>query len=203
MKARIISGSLTPGDALDARGHIDAAGAGDANGFRDVVGIEPARDHERQLRDRDSPADCQSNTAPRPPGRVASLGARASNRMRSATAGIAGSGARSAAVSTGSTFMTGNPNFGLMSRSRAVVSLPCNCRMSGRSVSTMLSSVASSASTVSATLTARPLACLPSSRARLEARDAAATAERTRSPPCRRRPPARRRASRAWTGRRF
>ena len=52
-----------------------------------------------------------------------------------------------------------------MSRSRAVVSLPCNCRMSGRKASTILSSVASSASTVSATLTARPLACLPSSRA--------------------------------------
>ena len=46
-----------------------------------------------------------------------------------------------------------------------MVSLPCNCSRSGRSVSTMFSSVASSASTVSATLVARPLACLPSSRA--------------------------------------
>src|SRR3954465_9169830 len=61
--------------------------------------------------------------------------------------------------------MTGSANFALMSRMRAMVSLPCNCRMSGRKVSTMFSSVASSASTVSATFTARPLACLPSSRA--------------------------------------
>ena len=58
-----------------------------------------------------------------------------------------------------------SPNFCLMSRSRATVSLPCNCRISGCSASTILASVASSASTVSATLTARPLACLPSSRA--------------------------------------
>ena len=56
-----------------------------------------------------------------------------------------------------------------MSRSRAVVSLPCNCRISGCNVSTMLASVASSASTVSATFTARPLACLPRSRAVFEA----------------------------------
>ena len=61
--------------------------------------------------------------------------------------------------------MTGRPNFALMSRTRAVVSLPCNCSRSGRRVSTIFSSVASSASTVSATLAARPLACLPSSRA--------------------------------------
>ena len=47
--------------------------------------------------------------------------------------------------------MTGNPNFCLMSRSRATVSLPCSCRISGCSASTMLASVASSASTVSAT----------------------------------------------------
>src|SRR5712672_3603748 len=60
--------------------------------------------------------------------------------------------------------MTGNPNVCLMSRSRATVSLPCNCRISGASASTMLASMASSASTVSATFTARPLACLPSSR---------------------------------------
>ena len=53
--------------------------------------------------------------------------------------------------------MTGRPNFCLMSRSRATVSLPCSCRMSGCSASTMLASVASSASTVSATLTARLL----------------------------------------------
>ena len=52
-----------------------------------------------------------------------------------------------------------------MSRSRATVSLPCSCKMSGCSASTILASVASSASTVSATLIARPLACLPSSRA--------------------------------------
>ena len=61
--------------------------------------------------------------------------------------------------------MTGNPKFCLMSRSRATVSLPCNCRISGCSASTILASVASSASTVSATFVARPLACLPSSRA--------------------------------------
>ena len=43
-----------------------------------------------------------------------------------------------------------------MSRhARATVSWPCNCRMSGCSVSTMLASVASSASTVSATFDAR------------------------------------------------
>ena len=47
--------------------------------------------------------------------------------------------------------MTGNPNVCLMSRSRATVSLPCSCRISGCSASTMLASVASSASTVSAT----------------------------------------------------
>ncbi len=61
--------------------------------------------------------------------------------------------------------MTGNPNFCLMSRSRATVSLPCSCRISGCSASTMLASVASSASTVSATLVARRLTCLPRSRA--------------------------------------
>src|SRR5882757_3229446 len=115
------------------------------------------------LRSRPS-STCQSNTAPRPPGRVASLGARASNRIRSATAAYPGNDARSAAVSTAIAFMTGNPNICLMSRSRATVSLPCNCRISGASASTILASVASSASTVSATLTARPLACLPSSR---------------------------------------
>src|ERR1035437_3019514 len=61
--------------------------------------------------------------------------------------------------------MTGNPNVCLMSRSRATVSLPCNCKMSGCSASMRLASVASSASTVSATFDARPFARLPSSRA--------------------------------------
>src|SRR5712672_2559176 len=61
--------------------------------------------------------------------------------------------------------MTGNPNVCLMSRSRATVSLPCNCRISGRKAATMLPSVKSSASTVSATLTERRLTRPPRSRA--------------------------------------
>src|SRR5438128_997629 len=66
--------------------------------------------------------------------------------------------------------MTGRPNFCLISRTRAVVSLPWICRMSGCSASIMFSKVASSASTVSATFTARPLAWRPSSRAVSSAR---------------------------------
>src|SRR2546423_13264847 len=42
-------GILDAGRPLDARGDIDAAGAGDANCLRDISGIEPARDHEGQL----------------------------------------------------------------------------------------------------------------------------------------------------------
>ena len=46
--------------------------------------------------DRSSPSSrCQSNDLPRPPGRVASRGARASNSRRSAIAGIGGIAARS------------------------------------------------------------------------------------------------------------
>ena len=56
-----------------------------------------------------------------------------------------------------------------MSRSRATVSLPCSCRMSGCSASTILASVASSASTVSATFDGAALGLLAELARGLEA----------------------------------
>src|ERR1700676_2070933 len=43
-------GILDARGALYARGHIDAAGAGDTNGLRYIFSCEATRDHERQLK---------------------------------------------------------------------------------------------------------------------------------------------------------
>jgi len=62
---------LTPGARSTPR-TLDAAGPGDANGFHDVAGVQPARDMKGSLRSR-SQAHASRNVAPHPPGRVASL----------------------------------------------------------------------------------------------------------------------------------
>ena len=46
-KARICIRVFVARAALDAGGNIDAGSTGDAQGFADVAGIEPAREHER------------------------------------------------------------------------------------------------------------------------------------------------------------
>src|SRR5476649_2146183 len=73
--------------------------------------------------------------------------------------------ARSLRSATGSAFITGRPKRARTAVTRSGGSLPCNCSKSGFSVLTMALSAASSASTVSATLPARPLTRSPSRRA--------------------------------------
>src|SRR5664280_3068889 len=72
---------------------------------------------------------------------------------------------RSLRSATGTAFITGRPKRARTAATRCGGSLPCNCSMSGFSVLTMAPSVSSSASTVSATLPARPLTRSPSARA--------------------------------------
>src|SRR3954468_16046265 len=99
IKARIISGSLTPGAHSTPEETSTPPARVTRTASARLPALRPPDTLNGSLRSRFS-STRQSNTAPSPPGRVASLGARASIRMRSATAAKPGSGARSAAVST-------------------------------------------------------------------------------------------------------
>src|SRR5712675_2130834 len=97
MKSRIISGSLTPGERSTPEDTSTPPARVTRTASATLPASSPPETMNGSLRSSFS-SRCQSNTAPSPPGRVASLGARASNRMRSATAAYPASGARSAAV---------------------------------------------------------------------------------------------------------
>src|SRR5258708_21189434 len=85
IKARIISGSLTPG-ALSTPEETSTPPARVTQAASATFSaVRPPETMNGSLRSSFS-STRQSNTAPRPPGRVAPLGARASHRMRSATA---------------------------------------------------------------------------------------------------------------------
>ena len=151
---------LLAGRALDAGGDIDARRARDAQRLGHIAGVEPARQHERNARIEPLSSvqsnGCAEPARPRgvlrrarveqqPVGDLRVELDRARDRLRSAI-GIA--------------FITGRPKRVRTAATRSGVSLPCSCSMSGLSASTMPASVSSSASTVSATLPARPLHAL-------------------------------------------
>src|SRR5579863_2803200 len=163
-KARIISGSFRPGALSTPEETSTPPARVTRTASVTLPALNPPETMNGISRSRFS-RRCQSNTAPRPPGRVASLGAWASNRMRSATSAYPGRLTRSAEVATAIAFITGRPNLCLMSRTRTTLSRPWSCKISGCRASTMPASVASSASTVRATFEARRLTCLPRSRA--------------------------------------
>ena len=140
MKARILSGSFSPGARSTPDDTSTAGRARDAQRLGDVAGIEPARQHERHRQDRDFPAAASRTACRARPGRVASRGAR---RVEQQPVGDlrrrCGSATRSARVSIGSAFITGRPKRVRTATTRSGVSLPCSCSMSGLSASTMSS----------------------------------------------------------------
>src|SRR5882672_3387093 len=85
IKSRIISGSLTPGERSTPEDTSTPPARVTRTASATLSALSPPETMNGSLRSRFS-STCQSNTAPKPPGRVAPLGAWASNRMRSATA---------------------------------------------------------------------------------------------------------------------
>src|SRR3984893_4394339 len=85
MKARIISPSLTPGSRSTPEDTSTPPARVTRMACATFSAVRPPETRNGSFKSRFS-SRCQSNTAPRPPGRVAPLGGRASNRMRSATA---------------------------------------------------------------------------------------------------------------------
>src|SRR6202167_5928987 len=84
IKARIISGSLTPGAPSTPEETSTPPARLTRMASATLPASRPPETMNGRLRSRFS-SRSQSNTAPSPPGRVASFGARASNRIRSAT----------------------------------------------------------------------------------------------------------------------
>src|SRR6476661_1181291 len=85
MKARIISGSLTPGARSTPEETSTPPAPVTLTASATFWALRPPETMNGSLRSRFS-STCQSNTAPSPPGRVASFGATASNKIRSAAA---------------------------------------------------------------------------------------------------------------------
>ena len=156
--------------ALDAGRHIDAGRAGDAQRLGDIAGVEPARQHEWNCR-----IDALEQASSRTACRARPAASRPAARAHRRSAGRrpwrrARIGDRSVRSAIGSAFITGRPKRVRNAATRSGVSLPCSCSMSGLSASTMPASVSSLASTVSATLPARPCTRCPSARAASSAR---------------------------------
>ena len=169
MKARILSGSFSPGARSTPDDTSTPRRLGDRERLGDIRGIEAARQHEIDRRV-DALEQRPVEGLPSPPGRVAS--ARRARIEQQAVGDLAQSmriGERSSRCAIGSAFITGRPKRERTTATRSGVSLPCSCSMSGFSASTMLCSVSSLASTVSATLPARPSTCAPTPAGGLEA----------------------------------
>ena len=201
-KARIFCGSLSPGASLDPRRYVDRIRARDAQRLGDIGGVEPARKHERHagidpLQQRSSRTPCRARRAASP---------RAARGHRTAASRRHWHRRRSAKdrprVSIGSAFITGSRKRERTDATRSGASLPCSCSMSGLSASIAAVSSASVGVDRQRNLLRPALHPLAQSLAPPRARYCAATAERTRSRPCRRRRPARRRAPRGSSGRR-
>ena len=166
MKARILSGSFSPGARSTPDDTSTAGARGDAQRLGDVAGIEPARQHERHAERRDFPASVQSKVLPSPPGPrrlarragveqqpVGDLGVEPDRRRdRRASRSAAPSSPAGETASAPRRRAPASPG-------RAVAA----CRAC--SASTMRSSSASLASTDSATFLARPFTRSPSARA--------------------------------------
>src|SRR5258705_251956 len=84
IKLRIISGSLMPGELSTPEDTSTPPARVTRTASATLSTLRPPETMKGSLRSRFS-STCQSNTAPSPPGRVAPFGARASNRMASAT----------------------------------------------------------------------------------------------------------------------
>ena len=156
---------LDAGRALDAGGDIDAAGAAQRDRRLDRFGVESRRRAAMDSGD-ESPAPGSSRrdgrcrpAAPRPSAawrrsagdrrRPRRLRRRRSPRARRRRSPSSSGGRRVRRSASPA------PEF----------RCPCNCMRSGDEASTMRLSVSSSASTLSATIFARPRACRPSARA--------------------------------------
>src|SRR5262252_4946742 len=163
-KARILSGSFSPG----ARSTPEETSTPGADVIRSASAtlLASRPPESRNGTPGSIPSSSrQSKLLPRPPGRVAVRGARASNSRRSATLAYCRIGARSARAAIGSALITGNPNRVRTITTRSRVSLPCSCSMSGRSASISAASHSSEALTASATFRARSRTRPPSARA--------------------------------------
>ena len=154
---------LDAGRALDAGGDIDAAGAAQRDRGLDRVGVQ-APGQKPGNGGSESPASGSSRTdgrcrpaAPRP---LAAWRRSADSRRRPRRPPRH---ARSPRVATPIAFIVGRAKSSPISFTRAGVSLPCNCMRSGDKASTMRFSVSSSASTLSATIFARPSGLAPES----------------------------------------
>ncbi len=203
MKARILSGSFSPG----ARSTPDDTSTAGARVIRkrlgDVAGVEPARQHERHagidvLQQASSRTSCRGRRAASPRAARARRTAAGRRPWRRA-----GSATDRRAVSIGSAFITGRPKRERTAATRSGVSLPCSCSMSGLSASTDAVELGVGGIDRQRDLLGAALHPLAQARAPPRCRGCAATAERTRSRPCRRRRPAPRRARRGSSGRRF
>ena len=129
-----------------------------------VSGSSPP-DRSQGRRGAKSRARPQSKGSPLPPGNAAPSRGLASISSRSATCSYGSAAARSARAATPIAFIVGRAQSSPIRLTRAGLSRPCNCRTSGSNASTMRLSASSSASTVSATIFARPRALCPSARA--------------------------------------
>ena len=182
MNALILASSFTPGRALDARGDVDAARAGRRDRLGDIVGIEAPRQQPR----RSGAKVARQRPVERAAVAAGQHGVRSAAWRRSAESPRRRRRARrrrSPAASPRRPLSWSSGRNAGGSRSPATaISRPCNCRISGESAPRSATSVSSSASTLSATIRARPRACAPSARACCIADIARAPLGKTRSP---------------------